>query len=69
MDTEFYQGIEKGIKKYLKKLGGGAENQEEAEDLAWDDRRFGLKHFLKKHENELDDKLFNQDEEDDEDDE
>ena len=52
--TTLYCSIQNTIEKCKKKTG----DINEAEDVAWEDRRFALKQFIQKNEDALNDKLF-----------
>ena len=53
-NVQFYEDIENLAKKYIKK-GSGIN---EAEDAAWDDRRFSLKYLIENHTEELEEYVF-----------
>ncbi|MCP4056620.1 MAG: hypothetical protein GY738_04715 [Pseudoalteromonas sp.] len=59
--TDFYQGIERAIKHRLEVCDG---NLCEAEEAAWDDRKFALKRFIMDNKEEMEEYLFNKEEED-----
>ena len=61
--TDIYQGIQKTLANHLTNI----DDVEEAEEVAWADRRFALKRFLVKNETEFEAKLFEEDVEDEDD--
>ncbi len=56
--TEFFQGIEQQVEKYMKKCN----DINEAEEAAWDDRRFALKRFISDNSEAIGAYLFPDDE-------
>ncbi len=60
--TSFYQSILETIKQRSKII----DDIDEAEDLAWEDRRMALKWFIKANSETLEEYLFGAEEEDDE---
>ena len=58
-----YKDVQKVVDTHTK-----IDDEEEAEELSWDEKRFALKQFLKNNRDILEPKLF-QDDDDDEDEE
>ncbi len=55
--TQFFNDIKDTIGKRQETIS----DINEAEDVAWDERRFALKYFLEENRDELDEYLFNED--------
>ncbi len=55
--TQFFNNIKDTIGKRQETIT----DINEAEDVAWDERRFALKYFLEENKDELDEYLFNED--------
>jgi len=57
--TELFRGIEDLVEQYTEKCG----DVNEAEQVAWNDRRFALKLFIEANQDDIAEQIFKEDDE------